>query len=221
MKYKIDYNYLLNKEIICIYPLAEKDLLKNFGNDKVVVCVSNDPKYSVEYYNLPNGSIIYCSFYNIYKKLKVDVFDLLKEKKIKMICACSKINNINLIGNIHSVNKNVNLSNYDVSIINDKAVNLIDLELKTVNYRYQPTTGFIMMMDVISQCPKKIYIFGYSFFIKNLVPKSNYKSITDTVTHSYKKEYKILKKYFEKDNVIKDDILNYVMLHENEIPGRD
>ena len=81
MKYKIDYNHLLNKEIICIYPLAEKDLLKNFGNDKVVVCVSNDPKYSVEYYNLPNGSIIYCSFYNIYNKLTLDVFDLLKKKK--------------------------------------------------------------------------------------------------------------------------------------------
>ena len=138
-----------------------------------------------------------------------------------MICACAKINNINLLPNFYNVNKNINLSNYDISIINDKAVNLINLELKKVNYRYQPSTGFMMMMDIISQCPKKIYIFGYSFFIKNLVPKSNYKSITDTVSHSFKKEYKILKKYFKKDYIIKDDILNYVMLHENEIPGRE
>ena len=224
MSYKIYYHIggslFLNKEIICIYPLAPKDVLKDFTDDKIVVCVSNNPKYSVEYYNLPKNSIIYCSFY-LHQNLTKDIFDFLKEREIKVICACGRINNVNLIGNFQNVNKSINLSNYDISIIYDDTINLIDSELKSVNYMYQPTTGFIMMMDVISQNPKKIYIFGYSFFIKKFAPKNSYKSITDVVTHSFKKEFKILKKYFEKDNVVKDDILKYVMDHENEIPGRD
>ena len=59
MSYKIYYHIggslFLNKEIICIYPLAPKDVLKDFTDDKIVVCVSNNPKYSV--YNQGNQFI--------------------------------------------------------------------------------------------------------------------------------------------------------------------
>lgn len=224
MSYKIYYHIggslFLNKEIICIYPLAPKDVLKDFTDDKTVVCVSNNPKYSVEYYNLPKNSIIYCSFYE-HKNLTKEIFDFLKERKIKIICVCGRINNINLIANYHNLEKSINLSDYDIDIIKDTTINLIDKELKTVNYKYQPSTGFIMLMDVILQHPSKIYIYGYSFFIPKFSIKNNYKSVTDVATHSFKKEFKILKKYLQKDNVVKDDILKYVMDHENEIPGRD
>jgi hypothetical protein len=224
MAYKIYYHIggLLynNKDIVCIYPLAPKDILKNFTSNELVVCVSNNPKYSVEYYNLPNNSIIYCSFYES-KNLTKEVFDFLKEKQIKVICVCGRINNINLIGNFHNINNSFDLSGYDISIIDDDTINFIDSELRTANYMYQPSTGFTMLMDVISQNPKKIYIFGYSFFISKFSIKNNYKSVTDITTHSFKKEFKILKKHLQKENVIKDDMLNYVLTHEDEIPGRD
>jgi len=207
-----------NKEIICIYPLAPKDVLKDYTSDKIVVCVSNNPKYSVVYYNLPVNSIIYCSFYEK-QNLPKEVFDFLKERKIKIVCACGKINNRNLTPNFDNVNNVINLSDYDVSIINNNLINFIDTELKNVNYKYQPSTGFIMLMDVISQNPNKIYIYGYSFFVPKFSIKNNYKSRIDVITHSFKKEFKILKKYLEKENVIKDDMLNYVLDNENEIPG--
>ena len=52
------------KKIFLIGPTSEKDILKNLSEDfDYIVCISNDPYKSCEFYNLPDGAIIYTSFF--------------------------------------------------------------------------------------------------------------------------------------------------------------
>jgi len=224
MNYNINYinggSLYKNKDIICIYPLAPKEVVNQFIDisNKIFVCVSNNPLYSVNYYNLPEESIIYCSFYE-QENITKEILDELKSKKIKIICVCSTLNKRYLKGNYELLNKKIDLSKYDnISILSLITTDIINSELTKIDYKYQPTTGFSMLMDVNHQNPNKIYIFGYSFFVPKFQITNNYKSKTDNVTHSFRKEFQILKPYLMKENVIKDEMINYVIDHEDEIP---
>ena len=224
MRYKIRYTYdyhqwglggnisYTNKDIFCIFPLAPKDILLKSPKDAIIICISNNPLNSYEYYNLKKNSIIFTSIFPEINHTK-EIMDKLLEKKIIIKLIRDNVGKVNHNYLNNSWTKiSINLDEYsNITYVDKNIINKINDILLNNNYPNFPSTGYMCLMDIFLQYPKNVYINGMTFFVSKFSPNNKIYHNRIPNNHSTRKEFDILKSYLLQKNTICDKNLTWIL----------
>ena len=231
MFYKINYNKFNggnkyefeNKVIFFIGPNSPKNILSNLPDDvDYVICVSGNPKFSTDYFNLSKNHIIFTCL-KPSSHHKDDLLNYVIDKGIKL--RSNKLLYSSFLNGKQNCN---NKCSKNITFTHDEIYKRIENELKKIKYsRAWASTGFYCLLDILFQDPKKVYINGVTWFhpkfniYSDLTYNKSAKSILengwpDNLNANFKEEYKYLKKnYLLKNNIVLDNNLKWILNNDN------
>ena len=222
-----------DKIILIIGPSSPKTILESFKDKKidVIICVSNNPKDTVEFYNLPENSIIFTSFWT-FEMHTDEILQNVKDKNIKF-------NTSKKLYNLHNFTLAERFDN--VSFIKSNIEDEIHNISSEIMQKYILSTGYYALLSVMLQNPKKVYINGFTFYhpkfniyssdsyhdknYEHVFTKCDYECRKKKVqnhfknesSNAYKAEWLILKPYLEKDNIVLDKNLEWIIKNDKDI----